>query len=213
LVLGSALRNNANAHEALDAHNKLPQRLLVAIEKEKDADVMRMLLYALSATLSPEGHSMHGFASADGHAILATVFDAGSPSIQGKIAALIEDHFVVEKPHAVLAMQQGINAGYASKAKQDEALGGWCLAFQSALLDRGMDSVDAREKLLSAVSGIKRHNPNVCQASQDFIRYLADESVGSSQRRSSPSLGALARSARGLFGHRLSARKLAADRH
>ncbi|ORY81950.1 hypothetical protein BCR37DRAFT_413665 [Protomyces lactucae-debilis] len=213
IVIGSALRNNENAQEVIPPHAQLTKTLLIRLSKEKESDVQRVLVYALSASLSPNSVAMRDFEKAGGHATLTTLFEGGLPALQGKIAALVEDHFVLETASAALSMQHGDNRGFTDKIAQDDALGTWCLAFQSALLAADMDSVDAREKLLSAVSSIKRQHPTVCEASRDFVKYLADESVGSSQHRSSPSLGALARSARGLFGHRLSARKLGADRH
>lgn len=203
LVLGSSLRNNANAVAALPEGYTLTTQLMTLLRNEHDSQSQKMLIYALSATMA-QVRAKQDLDQMDGHEVLLEAYHAGADDLKGKIASFIEDHFAqVDQQEKELTVQD--NKSYEHKLLRLEALGNWCDKFQESLM-APLASIATREKILSAASQIKRANIDACTVSKDFLNYLADESQTKSGQ-TSEAIVTLARSARSLFGNVKASRK------
>ncbi|BFZ53621.1 nucleotide exchange factor sil1 [Savitreella phatthalungensis] len=176
LVLGSALRNNANALSAVHARN-LPviPTLINHLAHEHTTDtVAARLIYALSAALggsqaSPEspGTLSHAqFADAFGHHHLAKRFDRESVSddVRGRIASLVEDH--------VFGRAVGGGEGVLTDA------GVWAGKFEDTLVSNKVVSPSAKSKLLAALKQATDNlPPHTYTPSQPFLNWLAQNTA------------------------------------
>ena len=207
LVIGSALRNNENALDCIPKSHKITTQLLESISHESEQTVMKMQVYALSATMSLPS-ARHDYRVADGHQVLRKAYAAGSDELQGKISSFVEDHYAQFPTLGVDVVLQD-DATYEQQIYELDAIESWCKAFQGSLL-AGLSSMTAHEKMLSAVSQIKRTNPEACHAPKEFLEYLASASV-SKEGTSSDAVVAMARSARSLFGNIKASRKHEAE--
>lgn len=207
LVLGSALQNNENAMRAMPHDIALQTRLLHFIEMEDEDSVRRMLVYTLSASMA-QSRAKSDFVASDGHRVLMKAYHSGTNEMQAKIGSFIEDHFaqLPAEEHDKVTLQRG--SGYEAKLNNIEALERWFNQFQTSLLG-SLSSVTVREKLLSAVSQIKRAQMDACTATPAFLEYLARQSLDQADE-STEALTAMARSARSLFGNPKASRKHAA---
>lgn len=202
LVLGSALRNNANALHALPTTFSLTSQILNAIDIEKDPKAQRMMIYALSAIM-PHETAPRDYKLSAGHEIMLHTYAKGNLDIQGKIASFVEDHFAQdESSQARIRLQD--NNRYGSTLTELDALDNWCNLFQKSLVDPAIQE-PLRNKLLSSISQIKRANMDVCGTDKGFLTYLADEAMGKSNGNEESK--AMARSARSLFGNHKASRK------
>lgn len=174
LVLGTALRNNANAQRALkDAEPELVRKLLVLIEADPAAPppqlqvagseahaVTGRLLYALSAAMSGGGGEQQAdYLSAGGHATLMRAFEgAGSDGVRGRVVTLVEDAFLTGAAEGAVARST------------------WLAAFEHAYAVADPTGT-LSDKLASAVSKADELYPDYTP-SQAFQQQLAARNAG-----------------------------------
>lgn len=201
MVLGSALRNNANAVLALPEAFPLTAQLIRLLQAEDEGNTQKMIMYALSAAMA-QRTAKEEYHMLNGHEILLKAYSSGSDDLKGKIASFIEDHFSqANGPENGVTLQD--SKAYENGLVESEALGNWCYRFQESLMGP-ITSITCREKLLSAASQIRRTNANACTVSKEFLNYLAEVS---SSDQASEAIVAMARSARPLFGNTKASRK------
>jgi nucleotide exchange factor SIL1 len=146
LVLGSALSNNPKAL-AHAIETELVTPVLAALKLEHDEAAKKRIIFLLGQTLR-DGGVRARFLQQQGVDVLTDVFHAGSPTIQGRIAVVIEDVF--------LNIDMRADGSSAAGSKDEVVLEGLCVPFADGVVELASKDVNEAAKVLSALGALKK---------------------------------------------------------
>ncbi|KAK9356772.1 hypothetical protein V1505DRAFT_376055 [Lipomyces doorenjongii] len=168
-IIGSSLRNNGPALQ-IAVTSQVVTNLLESLDQEHDPTVRSRIMFALASSI----HGKFGrreFWEHKGGDILRKYFFSEIPDedYMGRCGTLVEDSFVNE----MMNSHSPYGPSDATQSELKLELGLWCSAFQDALSNDNIVSMDVREKIFSALSAIKSRYPTYCPIQDNFRQWIA----------------------------------------
>ncbi|KAK9387801.1 hypothetical protein V1515DRAFT_600310 [Lipomyces mesembrius] len=168
-IIGSSLRNNEPALQ-IAVTSQVVTNLLESLNQEHDPTVRSRIMFALASSI----HGKFGrreFWEHKGGDILRKYFFSGIPDedYMGRCGTLVEDSFVNE----MMNSHSPYGPSDMTQSELKVELGLWCSAFQDALSNDNIASMDVREKIFSALSAMKSRYLTDCPIQDNFRQWIA----------------------------------------
>lgn len=171
-VLGSSLQNNPQALVYI-SDMKLTEILLNTLQYEKDDGIKIKVLYTLSSIVK-SSTGMNEFYITHGDKILYEIFkNTQNPALISKCASFIEDNYF---QHENLNNDKFKTTSFSFSMYIDSIIKHWCEDFQLVLLRNQLDA-DSKEKILTALSTLKKKYNNMCEPVTGFLEFLNHETT------------------------------------
>ncbi|KAG4306397.1 hypothetical protein PORY_000385 [Pneumocystis oryctolagi] len=171
-VLGASLQNNPQALLYI-SDLKLTEVLLKSLDSEYDTGVMMKLLYALSSIVKSQ-NGMNDFFIAQGDKILYRIFKkTQNPALISKCASFIADNYFQVENYD----HDKFNVTLLSfSIFIDSIVKHWCKDLQVKFFKNYLN-IDSKEKILSALSSLKKQYSSLCRPINGFLERLDYETT------------------------------------
>ncbi|EMR11673.1 hypothetical protein PNEG_00111 [Pneumocystis murina B123] len=171
-VLGSSVQNNPQALVYI-SDMKLTEVLLNRLQYEKDDGIKIKVLYTLSSIVKSSS-GMNEFYMTHGDKILYEIFKkTQNPALISKCASFIEDNYFQDQNYNNDKFK---TTSLSFSMYIDSIIKHWCEDFQLVLFRNELDT-DSKEKILSALSILKKKHYSICKPVSGFLEFLNHETT------------------------------------
>ncbi|KTW26827.1 uncharacterized protein T551_03289 [Pneumocystis jirovecii RU7] len=169
-VLGSSLQNNPQALLHI-SDLKLVKILLEKLDDESDDSVMIKILYTLSSIVRSQ-NEMEEFHLTQGDKILYKVFEkTQNPALISKCANFVADNYLKIENYDHDRFKA---SSLSFSMSVDSTVKHWCKSLQKKFLEIYLN-IDSKEKILSALSSLRKKHSNLCKPIDSFLEFLDHE--------------------------------------